>query len=190
MQSRSRPADFDGDRRHFTIKNKRPKTAVETQGGDGSGRRGGAAGRAARGGAERHRAAADASWPTARRRAVHACRSRTSCAPARVAEQRRKRSAAQRAARSRNWTPAATAATAQAETREAVQRYRAVDPGARAGAAGRTSSVGETVAELDAAVARARQTVAQVRQHLEQQAQALRVPAGAPVRGGPRRIGI
>jgi hypothetical protein len=44
---------------------------------------------------------------------------------------------------------------------------------------------GDTVEDIDAAVARARQTVAQVRQHLEQQAQALRVPAGAPARGGP-----
>ena len=42
---------------------------------------------------------------------------------------------------------------------------------------------GDTVADLDAAVANARQTVAQVRQHLEQQAQSVRVPAGAPVRG-------
>lgn len=42
---------------------------------------------------------------------------------------------------------------------------------------------GETVADLDAAVEQARRTVAQVRQHLEQQAQSLRVPAGAPVRG-------
>ena len=44
---------------------------------------------------------------------------------------------------------------------------------------------GETVEEIDEALVRARQTVAQVRQHLEQQAQALRVPAGAPARGSP-----
>jgi len=44
---------------------------------------------------------------------------------------------------------------------------------------------GDTVASLDASIATARQTVAQVRQHLDQQAQALRVPAGAPVRTGP-----
>jgi hypothetical protein len=49
---------------------------------------------------------------------------------------------------------------------------------------------GESVAELDEAVSRARQTVAQVRQHLEQQAQSLRVPAGAPVRGGPDVSGL
>jgi chromosome segregation ATPase len=44
---------------------------------------------------------------------------------------------------------------------------------------------GDTVADLDASIQRARETVAQVRQHLEQQAQALRVPAGAPARGDP-----
>lgn len=44
---------------------------------------------------------------------------------------------------------------------------------------------GDSVAEIDEALVRARQTVAQVRQHLEQQAQALRVPAGAPVRSAP-----
>lgn len=45
--------------------------------------------------------------------------------------------------------------------------------------------VGETVEEIDESLDRARQTVAQVRQHLEQQAQALRVPAGAPARSAP-----
>ncbi len=49
---------------------------------------------------------------------------------------------------------------------------------------------GDSVAEVDASVARARQTVAQVRQHIEQQAQALRVPAGAPVRSGPDVSGL
>jgi outer membrane murein-binding lipoprotein Lpp len=44
---------------------------------------------------------------------------------------------------------------------------------------------GETVSEVDEAAVRARQTVAQVRQHLETQAQALRVPTGAPARGAP-----
>ena len=42
---------------------------------------------------------------------------------------------------------------------------------------------GATVSEIDESAARARQTVAQVRQHLEQQAHSLRVPAGAPARG-------
>jgi chromosome segregation ATPase len=44
---------------------------------------------------------------------------------------------------------------------------------------------GDTVEAIDESLAAARQTVAQVRQHLEQQAQALRVPPGAPVRSGP-----
>jgi hypothetical protein len=44
---------------------------------------------------------------------------------------------------------------------------------------------GDSVGEVDAAVERARQTVARVRQHLDQQAQALRIPAGAPARGSP-----
>jgi len=44
---------------------------------------------------------------------------------------------------------------------------------------------GDTIEALDAAVERARQTVAQVRQHLEAQVQAQRVPAGAPVRAAP-----
>jgi chromosome segregation ATPase len=44
---------------------------------------------------------------------------------------------------------------------------------------------GDTIAEIDASVAQARQTVAQIRQHLEQQAKALRVPAGAPARSAP-----
>jgi hypothetical protein len=44
---------------------------------------------------------------------------------------------------------------------------------------------GETVNDLDAAIQRARETVAQVRQHLEHQAQTQRIPAGAPIRGAP-----
>jgi chromosome segregation ATPase len=44
---------------------------------------------------------------------------------------------------------------------------------------------GDDVDAVDAAAERARQTVAQVRQHLEHQAQAIRVPAGAPRRSEP-----
>ena len=44
---------------------------------------------------------------------------------------------------------------------------------------------GGSVEAVDAAAERARQTVAQVRQHLDQQAQAIRVPAGAPTRSAP-----
>ncbi len=41
---------------------------------------------------------------------------------------------------------------------------------------------GGTIEEIDAAAGRARQTVSQVRQRFEAQAQATRVPAGAPAR--------
>jgi predicted nucleic acid-binding Zn-ribbon protein len=44
---------------------------------------------------------------------------------------------------------------------------------------------GESVEEVEASLAAARQTVAQIRQHLESQAQAGRVPAGAPPRQAP-----
>lgn len=77
-----------------------------------------------------------------------------------------------------------SAATAEAQGREAVQRYRDVvlerEPHLPADLV-----AGDSVGELDAAIDRARQTVAQVRQHLDQQAQALRIPAGAPARGSP-----
>jgi regulator of replication initiation timing len=71
-----------------------------------------------------------------------------------------------------------------AQSREALGRYREAvlqrEPQLPA-----ELVTGDTVSELESAVERARQTVAQVRQHLEQQAQALRVPAGAPARGSP-----
>ena len=78
----------------------------------------------------------------------------------------------------------ATVSEAQTAARDAVQRVRQSilerEPDLP-----HDLVTGETVAEIDAAVSHARQTVAQVRQHLEQQAQSLRVPAGAPVRGAP-----
>ena len=77
----------------------------------------------------------------------------------------------------------ATVGEAQSATREAVQRVRQsiLD---REPDLPHELVTGETVADLDSALTAARQTVAQVRQHLEQQAQSLRVPAGAPVRTG------
>ncbi|MPZ50716.1 MAG: hypothetical protein GEU75_15695 [Dehalococcoidia bacterium] len=72
----------------------------------------------------------------------------------------------------------------RAQAIAAAQRYRdtvlAHEPHLPADLVG-----GETIDAVDESLARARQTVAQVRQHLEQQAQSLRVPAGAPVRAGP-----
>jgi len=80
-------------------------------------------------------------------------------------------------------------ANAEAQSREALGRYREValqrEPQLPADLV-----TGETVSELDAAIERARQTVAQVRQHLDQQAQSLRVPAGAPARGSPEVSGL
>jgi chromosome segregation ATPase len=73
---------------------------------------------------------------------------------------------------------------AQTATREAVQRVRQAILD-REPELPHELVTGESVADLDAAVLQARQTVAQVRQHLEQQAQSLRVPAGAPVRTAP-----
>jgi chromosome segregation ATPase len=73
---------------------------------------------------------------------------------------------------------------AETEGRQAVQRYRDVvlerEPHLPV-----ELVVGDSVTAMDEAIERARQTVAQVRQHLDQQAQALRIPAGAPARGSP-----
>ena len=49
---------------------------------------------------------------------------------------------------------------------------------------------GETVEEVEQAVQRARETVSKVRGHLESQAQAGRVPVGAPARSGPDLSGM
>jgi DNA repair exonuclease SbcCD ATPase subunit len=80
-------------------------------------------------------------------------------------------------------------AAAEAHGREAVLRYREVVLEREPHLPGDLVS-GDSIGELDAAVERARQTVAQVRQHLDQQAQALRIPAGAPARGSPDISGL
>ena len=49
---------------------------------------------------------------------------------------------------------------------------------------------GETVEEVEASLEAARQTVARVRQHLESQAEAGRVPTGAPPRSPPDLSGL
>jgi hypothetical protein len=49
---------------------------------------------------------------------------------------------------------------------------------------------GETVEAIDEAIAQARETIAKVRGHIESQAQAGRVPAGAPVRSAPDLSGL
>ena len=74
--------------------------------------------------------------------------------------------------------------TAREQTREAAARYReallSASPEVPA-----DMVAGESVEEVEASLAAARQTVSQVRQHLESQAQAGRVPAGAPPRQAP-----
>lgn len=73
---------------------------------------------------------------------------------------------------------------AAAAARVGAERYREVvlaqEPELPADLVG-----GDTVAAVEESLVRARRTVAQVRQHLEQQALAQRVPAGAPVRSAP-----
>jgi DNA repair exonuclease SbcCD ATPase subunit len=75
-------------------------------------------------------------------------------------------------------------AEARAQSQEAAVRYReavlAHESDLPAELVG-----GDTVSEIEASLERARRTVSQVRQHLEDRAQELRVPAGAPARGSP-----
>ena len=67
-----------------------------------------------------------------------------------------------------------------------IEHLQAQVADAEAREATRGAEIGELRRQLAAKEERlATQTVAQVRQHLEQQAQSLRVPAGAPVRGAP-----
>lgn len=49
---------------------------------------------------------------------------------------------------------------------------------------------GETVEEIDASLEQARSIVSQVRQALEHDAAAKRIPAGAPIRSGPDLSGV
>ena len=73
---------------------------------------------------------------------------------------------------------------ARSQRVEAVQRYRdaalAREPELPADLV-----AGESIGEVEAALSRARETVAQVRQRIEEQAQSLRVPSGAPARVEP-----
>jgi chromosome segregation ATPase len=86
-------------------------------------------------------------------------------------------------------TQSETIATAIERARQDATRYREV-------ALAREPDLpadlvhGDTVDAIEEALGAARQTVAQVRQHLEQQAQAIRVPTGAPVRAAPDLSGL
>ena len=75
------------------------------------------------------------------------------------------------------------------QSRGAAQRYRAVAL-QQSPELPEELVAGESVAEIDAALERARETVLKVRGHLESQAQATRVPVGAPVRSGPDLSGL
>jgi predicted RNase H-like nuclease (RuvC/YqgF family) len=77
-----------------------------------------------------------------------------------------------------------TLTNVQEQARDAAQRYRQAVLDREPELPAELVS-GGSVSEVDDSVARARETVSQVRLHLEQQAQARRVPAGAPVRGEP-----
>ena len=75
-------------------------------------------------------------------------------------------------------------AALEAQVRSAAERYRELAL-ERSPELPQELVAGETVEEIDQAIERARETVAKVRGHLESQAQAGRVPVGAPVRSGP-----
>ena len=70
------------------------------------------------------------------------------------------------------------------QTRSSAERYRALVL-QQAPELPAELVTGETVEEIDVALQRARETVSKVRGHLESQAQAGRVPVGAPPRSGP-----
>jgi hypothetical protein len=108
-----------------------------------------------------------------------------------LAESRRRLVEAQSALGEREAQAAARAGeieTLRASLTEVGERARAATSRYRAAVLAREPDLpadlvdGDSVEAIDEAVERARQTVARVRQHLEQQAQALRVPAGAPAR--------
>jgi hypothetical protein len=81
------------------------------------------------------------------------------------------------------------AATAEERERLAAGRYRELLL-AREPDLPEDMVEGATVEEIDAAAERARQTVSQVRRRFEAQAQATRVPAGAPARGTTDTSGL
>lgn len=78
---------------------------------------------------------------------------------------------------------------ARTDGKEAVSRYRAVVL-AHENELPVDLVRGETVAEVELSLEEARRTVAQVRQHLEQRAQSVRVPAGSPPRNAPDLSGL
>ena len=78
--------------------------------------------------------------------------------------------------------------TLESQVRAAAERYRAIV--LRQSPELEELVAGETVEEIDAAVERARETVSKVRGQLESEAQAGRVPVGAPPRRAPDLSGL
>jgi DNA repair exonuclease SbcCD ATPase subunit len=81
------------------------------------------------------------------------------------------------------------AATLEAQVRHAAGRYRSLVL-ERSPELPDELVAGESVEEIEEALERARETVARVRGHLESQAQAARVPVGAPPRSTPDFSGL
>jgi len=73
---------------------------------------------------------------------------------------------------------------AEQRTRDAASRYRELAVRVEADVPADLIA-GDTIEAIDAAIARARELAASVRSHIEAQAQAARVPAGAPQRSAP-----
>lgn len=80
-------------------------------------------------------------------------------------------------------------ATLESRVRAAAERYRALAL-ERAPELPEELVAGESVEEIEAALAQARETVAKVRGHIESEAQAGRVPVGAPARSAPDLSGL
>jgi chromosome segregation ATPase len=85
-------------------------------------------------------------------------------------------------------TDAATLRTmledAEQRTQEAASRYRELAVRAEPSVPADLIA-GDTIEAIDASIARARELAASVRSHIEAEAQAARVPAGAPQRSAP-----
>ena len=104
-----------------------------------------------------------------------------------LAETRAELSRAEEEARGRDEALAQAnerADTLEGRVRAAAERYRALAL-ERSPELPEELVAGESVEEIESALAQARETVAKVRGHLESEAQAGRVPVGAPARSAP-----
>ncbi len=103
---------------------------------------------------------------------------------AQVADLRERLAQAQEQAQTREQELIERARVLEAQVESTAQRYRGLalelSPELPA-----ELVAGGTVEEIEASLERARETVAKVRGHIESEAQARRVPVGAPPRSGP-----